>query len=244
MRRAIGVFRKTARCLAGIVALAGIGLSLPGAVKADTYDVSVWLDTAAASTAVVGGQPGTAANVTFTLTSTTGINFELGVGGPQANATVAQWLASVVGGTVSNVAYNGATSSSPFTISGNITDGAFVQFTGTMGLTGGVSSSFTVTHDDGASLSIGGTPVFSAPGPTSAETSTGSYTPGGSGPVDPSFTLAYGEVNGTPAIIDLAVPQEHVAAVPEPSTLAIAGLGALGFGAYHYRRRRARKASA
>ena len=32
--------------------------------------------------------------------------------------------------------------------------------------------------------------------------------------------------------------------VPEPSTLAIAGLGGLGFGAYHYRRRRATRSKA
>ncbi len=225
MRRAIGMFRMMARCLLGIVALAAISLALPGSVKADTYSVSVWLNTSAASNAKLPAPSGTA-DVTFT---TTAINFQLG--GTQADATVGQWLSSLIGGTESNITYNnGASASSAFTTKGDLVNGSYVLFTGSTGLAAGTNS-FTVHHDDGASLYIGSTQVFSAPGPTSEETSTGTYNAAANGVY--GFSLAYGEVNGTPAIIDFA-PNP----VPEPSTLAIAGLGALGFGAYHYRRRR------
>jgi len=238
MRRAIGMkttsmtgaLRKTARCLAGIVAVAAIGLSSPGLAKADLFSVSVWLNTPAAGNATVANAPSGPADVTFT---TNAINFNLGVGGPQIGATVGQWLNSNTGtgSTIDNLVFhNGTSGASTFTTPG--TDvGGYALFTGSTFMAG--TTSYTVTHDDGAQLIVNGQTVFTAAGPTSRDVSTGNAT--GAGNV--AFTLAYGEVNGTPAIIDFAPAAPS--ATPEPSTLAIAGLGALGMIGYGLRRRKA-----
>jgi hypothetical protein len=235
MRRAIGVFRKTARCLAGIVALAGIGLSLPGVVKAQDYTGTLWAGTSAASDATVAAaaSQSTSNYVTFSLTN---INFNLG--SPQVNANVGTFLAS--NPSLSNIVYHGTiTSTTAFTTVGNLVTGGYVLITGTLGLNAGATS-VSVSHDDGAELQVvGATPstVFSNPGPQSDDVDTHNVNVATTG--DYVFNLAYGEVNGTPAILQTTLPAQFV---PEPSTLAIAGLGALGFGAYHYRRRRAGKA--
>jgi len=208
-------------------------------VKADTYTGYLWINVSAASDATVAQATtlglGTA-NIVFT---TTAINFDLG--GPQAPATVQQFLNAnsaainfVSGNTAANLNATFTTNSGP----NALIDGGYILFTGTTGLTAG-SNSFSVSHDDGAELAVNGSTVFSSPGPQSeGPPSTGTYNAATSG--NYGFELAYGEVNGTPAVIQFS----PTLATPEPSTLAIAGLGALGFGAYHYRRRRAAKASA
>ena len=83
----------------------------------------------------------------------------------------------------------------------NGTSGTIFEFTGTVTVTSG--QTFTVTHDDGLSLTIGGMPVITAPGPTAAETTVVTYNgPSGTFP----FDLVYGECCGPPAVLAISLP--------------------------------------
>lgn len=82
---------------------------------------------------------------------------------------------------------------------------------------------FTAGHDDGLTLTIGGIPVISAPGPTSFVLTTETYTgPSGTLP----FQLVYGECCGAPAALSISLPLETV--TPEPSSFILAGVALLG----------------
>ena len=117
---------------------------------------------------------------------------------------------------------------------GNTVNNIFIEMTGLVSVTNG--QPFTVTHDDGMTLVIGGQTVIDAPGPTSPDQTIGVYT-GPSG--DQPFILVYSEVDGPPAVLQLDLPL----AVPEPTTTSIAGSSLLLlFGANAVRmRRKARK---
>lgn len=103
---------------------------------------------------------------------------------------------------------------------------------GTVTVTSG--EMFTFRHDDGLTLDIAGLTVVSAPGPTSAVTTTGTYT-GASG--NQPFQLVYGECCGGPATLNVDLPFVSPA-VPEPSTWAMMGLGFAGLGFVGFRRAR------
>jgi len=110
------------------------------------------------------------------------------------------------------------------------TQGTLLSFTGTVSVTH--NQTFTVTHDDGLTLIIGGLDLGFNPGPT-APTTTITYT-GATGNFP--FQLVYGECCGDPAVLQISLPLN---AVPEPETYAmmVAGLAALGW--VSRRRRRA-----
>jgi hypothetical protein len=84
------------------------------------------------------------------------------------------------------------------------------QFTGMVTVTN--PETFQATHDDGASLAINGATIFSSPGPTSAQTSSGTYTgPSGTSP----FTLVYGECCGLPGVLGISLPlASQIASLP------------------------------
>jgi hypothetical protein len=112
----------------------------------------------------------------------------------------------------------------------NSINNIFIEITGLVSVTNG--EQFTVTHDDGMTLVIGGVTVIDAPGPTSPNQTIGTYT-GITG--DEPFTLVYSEVDGAPAVLQLNLPLQ----VPEPTTTRIAGAALLlVFGAHALRRRR------
>ena len=79
---------------------------------------------------------------------------------------------------------------------------------------------FQATHDDGASLAINGTTIFSSPGPTSARISSGTYT-GPSGTF--AFDLVYGECCGLPATLGISLPLTtqivSLPGTPDPNNL-------------------------
>lgn len=86
--------------------------------------------------------------------------------------------------------------------------GTLFQFTGTVTVTNpdpvtNNPPTFQATHDDGASLAINGTTIFSSPGPTGAEPSSGTYT-GSSGTF--AFDLVYGECCGLPGVLGISLP--------------------------------------
>jgi hypothetical protein len=88
--------------------------------------------------------------------------------------------------------------------------GVLFQFTGMVTVT--KPETFQATHDDGASLAINGTTIFSSPGPTTAQTTSGTYmgTPG-----TVPFDLVYGQCCGLPAVLDISLPlASQIASLP------------------------------
>jgi hypothetical protein len=199
-------------------------LFFTGAAQAVTVvNGSVWfVDGALASSgtfATPGNVPGTPANVTFSLNTPIGISI-----GDSSSQTLGDFLAS--GGAFAiteNIAGSLA----------QIANNTLFNFTGTVSVTTG--QVFSVAHDDGLTLTIGSQLVIDAPGPTSPDTTFGTYT-GPSGNF--AFQLVYGECCGGPAVLEIDLPFAAVTSVPEPSTWAMMILGFGGVGFMAYRRKR------
>ena len=195
--------RRTARTVAVAATLV---LWLSGTAQAIPITGSLWaVSDATSQNAIPANVPGTAPDVTFLVNAP--LNFNA------TGATVQAWL-------VSGGAFN--ISGLPTALSRLMDDsvqGTIVQFLGMVTVVNG--QMFTVTHDDGLTLIIGGVNLGFNPGPTSPVTSTATYTgPSGNFP----FQLVYGECCGGPAVLQVDLPfQPQV--VPEPATLALLGGG-------------------
>jgi hypothetical protein len=109
-----------------------------------------------------------------------------------------------------------------------------LNFTGKVTVTTG--QGFSVAHDDGFALTIGSELVIDARGPTSSDTTLGTY----NGPSrNFAFPLVYGECCNGPAVLEINLPFVSVtSAVPEPSTWAMMILDFAGVGFMAYRRKR------
>jgi hypothetical protein len=127
--------------------------------------------------------------------------------------------------------------------SGSITEAAFLNtmlsssgdgITSYFKLTGTISSpgifAGTLTHDDGAVLTVNGHTLVNTPGETAQDIEPFSD-PGGF--TNAPFTLTYVEGNGAPSILSLDVTSP----VPEASTWAMMILGFAGVGFMAYRRK-------
>ena len=115
---------------------------------------------------------------------------------------------------------------------GNTLDNTIFNFTGNVSVTTG--QTFTVGHDDGLTLVIGGLHVIDEPNPTSFVVTNEVYTgPSGTLP----FQLVYGECCGAPADLSISLPLNG--ATPEPSTwvMVILGFAGLGFAGYRTSRK-------
>jgi PEP-CTERM motif len=207
---------KTFSKLCAMVVVAAASIGSANAVNVVTG--KLWhVPEAISQAATIANVPGTTADVTFSVDAP--FNFS------GTSVSVGTWLASSGAfGILENTAGTLAS------LMDNGTSGTLLSFTGLVTVTNGMM--FTVTHDDGLTLMIGGVDLGFNPGPTSPSTSIATYT-GPSGTF--AFQLVYGECCGGPAVLQVDLP--FTAAVPEPETYALmlAGLGALGFVA---RRRR------
>ncbi|MGA8572751.1 MAG: hypothetical protein ACLP7A_05490 [Desulfobaccales bacterium] len=180
---------------------------------------SLWSGTGATfgQDAILADVPTTTPNVTFDVNSP--LTFD-----ESGNSTVAQWLST--GG-----AYNvsGTAGALNTQMSTNDTTGTIIELTGVIAVTHG--ESFSITHDDGMSLYIDGIDVLSSPGPTSATTTTGTYT-GATG--DYAFALVYCEVDGPPAVLEGDLPG---VVAPLPPSALLLGTGLLGLVGLAWRKR-------
>jgi hypothetical protein len=177
---------------------------------ADPINVTFWSvpATTADEVPTIGHVPGPGATEWGTFTTNT-INFSADTG----PFTVGNFLA--FGGVTSVDYMNGASGSS------SIIDVLF-DFTGTAFFTNG--QTFSVVHDDGLDLYVGGNLVEGLPDETPPITSTFTYTgPTGNEP----FEFIYAD--GPPTQADFKITLVPAASdVPEPSSIALLGSGILG----------------
>jgi hypothetical protein len=186
-------------------------LSVAGSASANVATGSIWEnDSTGASDATPANVPSTTPDVTFSVT--TPIDFTSG-----SLYTIGEFLSS-----------GGASVLTGAGELGNTLDNTIFNFTGNVSVTTG--ETFTVGHDDGLTLVIGGLHVIDEPGPTGFVTTTETYTgPSGTLP----FQLVYGECCGAPGDLSISLPLNG--ATPEPSTWVMVVLGFAGLGFARYR---------
>jgi hypothetical protein len=204
-------------------ALAGLSLAA-GIVAINTASANVVTGTIWETTTGIA-QNAVPGNVPPSMTpGTSGVTFSAPSNPLSFNPTddpgvysLGSWLASA-GAT--NISFFGGAAS------GDSLDSTIMNIIGSVSVTTG--EQFSVSHDDGVTLNIGGVTVIDQPGPTSVINSTETYTgPSGTQP----FQLVYGECCGAPATLVVDLPLNSV---PELSTwgMMVAGFSFIGFLAY------------
>jgi len=181
-----------------------------GAAQANIITGHLWkVAEAVTLNAVPGNVPLTTPDVTFDVNSPMNFN--------ATNASVGNWLAT---SSAFNIVEN--TAGTLASQMDNGTTGSILEFNGNVSVVNG--QTFTVTHDDGLTLTIGGIDLGFSPAPTAPITSLATYT----GPTGNfAFQLVYAECCGGPAVLQVDLPFTNVS---EPATLALLGFGLVGIG--------------
>jgi len=187
-----------------------------------TLNGSLWISQpTGAGDAIPANVPGTTPDVTFTVTTSSSIDFDSRSGGNNsAFYTVGSFLTN---GTPAATILTG----SPSVLAGTL-DNTIMTLTGTVNVTTG--ETFLFEHDDGATVLINGSALPGiSPGPTGPTLSTLTYT----GPTlsNTSFEIIYGECCGAPAVLATNLPTGGGPSLtPEPSAFLLwgTGLGLLG----------------
>jgi hypothetical protein len=176
-----------------------------GVAHANTITGNLWhVPESISQSAIPANVPGTTPDITFDVNAP--LDFSA------VNATVGTWLSS---GGAFNISENTAGTLSSLMDNGNL--GTLVEFTGVVSVTSG--QQFTVTHDDGVTLILGGLDLGFDPGPTVPFTSIATYTgPSGGVPLQ----LVYGECCGGEAVLQVTP------GVPIPPPVWLVGSGLLG----------------
>jgi len=195
------------------VSVAVLALASLGTVQANVITGDLWrVPEAVTFNAIPANVPATAPDATFQVNSP--INFS------GTNVDIQTWLTS--GGAFNIIENTAGTLAAQ--MDDNVT-GSIFQFTGFVSVTTG--ETFTVTHDDGLTLIIGGLDLGFNPGPTAPITSVATYTgPSGNFP----FTLVYAECCEGPAVLQVDLPFSDIPTAPEPASLALLGVALAGMG--------------
>ena len=190
------------------VALSVIALMTVGA-QANTISGSLWhVPEAISQNAIPANVPVTTPDVAFDVNSP--FNFF------GTSVTVGTWLAN---GSAFNILEN--TAGTLASLMDNGQAGTLLDFRGSVSVVNG--QTFTVTHDDGLTLIIGGLNLGFSPAPTSPTVTIATYS-GPSG--DFPFELVYGECCGGPAVLQIDLPFTNTSVPDGGATLALLG-GAL-----------------
>ena len=207
MRRSIA-----ATTLAAVLVWAGVGTA-----QANIISGSLWhVPEATSQNAVPANVPATTPDVTFDVNSP--INFF------GTSVTVGTWLSN---GLAFNIVEN--TGGTLASLMDNGSQGTLLEFLGFVTVTNG--QTFTVTHDDGLTLIIGGIDLGFNPGPTAPTVSLATYTgPSGNFP----FQLVYGECCGGPAVLQVDLPFSSTP-TPEPGTWLLLAFGLIGVAAWRWK---------
>lgn len=187
-------------------------------------------------------QPIPAANVTFDVNPTTVFGLGLDFAGPPLGS-VQTFLNSSIPGITAEVVNGGFNTSSQMDTcvgwpSGGQPDGCiavsdmgtWIQFVGTAAFVHG--QTFTIAHDDGIVMTINGVTVTGFSNvPANVPSETGTYNgPSGNLP----FVITYAECCDGPSGLNIL---SSVKPAPEPTTLALLGLGISGLALVRRRKR-------
>src|SRR5262245_27655369 len=197
-------FKNRMKKLKILTATLAVFATVSAANAANTINGSLWrVPEAVAQNAIPANVPGTTPDVTFQVNSPFNFN--------ATSDTIGNWLGS---SSAFNIVEN-----TPGTLAflmDDLTQGTLLDFQGFVSVVNG--QTFTVTHDDGLSLIIGGLDLGFSPAPTPPITSTATYT-GFTGTFP--FELVYTECCGGPAVLQVDLPFSNTPVPEAGSTLAM-----------------------